>query len=163
MLRPKLVFTTQESKTTKFERKNRLFFSEGMDLSNHRCNFWLQKLIIASEIKISGKGYLGELESLRLWIFQWNKNTHSKGKTRIILNEESFRRKNNEKRFTSIATSFFMLEISPALAQQISLTADEQVELHQNEQKLVAIGNAEAQKGDTKINAEKMTANYTRF
>ncbi|MFV0627521.1 MAG: LptA/OstA family protein [Alphaproteobacteria bacterium] len=45
---------------------------------------------------------------------------------------------------------------------QIKLTADDRVELHQNDQKIVAIGNAEAQKGDTKINAEKMTGSYIK-
>lgn len=47
-----------------------------------------------------------------------------------------------------------------AQAEEIHLTADERVEWHQNEQKMVAIGNAVASKKDMNIKADKMTAFY---
>jgi len=49
---------------------------------------------------------------------------------------------------------------SPARAENIHLTADDKVEWHQNEQKMVAIGNAVATKKDMNIRADKMTAFY---
>lgn len=53
------------------------------------------------------------------------------------------------------------LLLSPAVrAEDIHLTADEKVEWHQNEQILVAIGNAVATKQDMNIRADKMTAYY---
>lgn len=47
-----------------------------------------------------------------------------------------------------------------ARAEEINLTADERVEWHQNEQKMIAIGNAVATKKDMNIRADKMTAFY---
>ncbi len=47
-----------------------------------------------------------------------------------------------------------------AVAQDIKLTADEQIEYHQQEQKLVAVGNARASKGDMSINAHRLTGYY---
>lgn len=48
-----------------------------------------------------------------------------------------------------------------AQAEDINLVADERVEWHQTEQKMVAIGNAIATKKDLNIRADKMTAFYT--
>lgn len=45
-------------------------------------------------------------------------------------------------------------------ANDVNVTADERVEWHQKEQKIVAIGNAVATKEDMNINADKMTAYY---
>lgn len=47
-----------------------------------------------------------------------------------------------------------------AQAEDINLVADERVELYQNEQKMVAIGNAVASKKDLSIRADKMTGYY---
>lgn len=47
-----------------------------------------------------------------------------------------------------------------ARAEDINLTADEKVEWHQNEQKIVAVGNAVASKKDLSVRADKMTAFY---
>lgn len=49
-----------------------------------------------------------------------------------------------------------------AWAEDIRLTADKQVEWHQNEQKMVAIGNAVASKKDLNIRADNMTAFYAK-
>ena len=48
----------------------------------------------------------------------------------------------------------------PALAKDINLTADTQVEWHQKENKMVAIGNALVTKDNMSINANKITAHY---
>ena len=48
-----------------------------------------------------------------------------------------------------------------AKAEKINLTADEKVEWHQNEQKMVAVGNAVATKKDMNVRADKMTGYYT--
>lgn len=48
----------------------------------------------------------------------------------------------------------------PAWAEDIKLTADDQVEYHQQEQKLVAIGNAVASKGDMSIKANRLIGFY---
>lgn len=48
----------------------------------------------------------------------------------------------------------------PAHAEDIRLTADDKVEWHQNEQKMVAVGNAIATKKDMNIRADQMTAFY---
>lgn len=56
---------------------------------------------------------------------------------------------------------FFNLLVIPAAgAEDIHLTADEKVEWHQNEQMMVAVGNAVATKQDMNIRADKMTAYY---
>lgn len=47
-----------------------------------------------------------------------------------------------------------------ALAQDIDITADNQVEWHQKEQKMIAIGNAKASKKDMSINSNKLIAYY---
>lgn len=49
---------------------------------------------------------------------------------------------------------------SGAQAQEINLVADERVEWHQNEQKMVAVGNAIASKKDMSIRADTITALY---
>lgn len=48
-------------------------------------------------------------------------------------------------------------------AEDINLTADEKVEWHQNEQKMIAIGNAVASKQDLSIRADKMTGYYSNY
>lgn len=48
----------------------------------------------------------------------------------------------------------------PARAEKINLVADERVEWHQNEQKMVAIGNAVASKQDMSVRADTITAFY---
>ena len=53
-----------------------------------------------------------------------------------------------------------MLIAAPAAAEEVHLTADERVEWHQNEQKMVAVGNAVATKQDMNIRADRMTAFY---
>ncbi len=55
---------------------------------------------------------------------------------------------------------FNLLIFSTAKAEDIHLTADEKVEWHQNEQMLVAVGNAVATKQDMNIRADKMTGFY---
>lgn len=49
---------------------------------------------------------------------------------------------------------------SLAHADEINLVADEKVEWHQNEQKMVAVGNAVATKKDTSIRSDTITAYY---
>lgn len=49
---------------------------------------------------------------------------------------------------------------SLAQAEEINLVADEKVEWHQNEQKMVAVGNAVASKKDMSIRGDTMTAYY---
>lgn len=49
---------------------------------------------------------------------------------------------------------------STGQAEDINLTADEKVEWHQNDQKMIAIGNAIASKKDLSIRADKMTGYY---
>ena len=56
--------------------------------------------------------------------------------------------------FALVATTF------PAKAEKINLVADERVEWHQNEQKMVAVGNAVASKKDMSIRADTITAFY---
>ena len=55
--------------------------------------------------------------------------------------------------------AFILLSI-PARAEKINLIADEKVEWHQNEQKMVAVGNAVATKKDLTVKADKMTGFY---
>lgn len=60
---------------------------------------------------------------------------------------------------------FFILALTvlfafQAQAEEINLTADEKVEWHQNEQKMIAVGNAVATKKDMNIRADQMTAFY---
>lgn len=48
----------------------------------------------------------------------------------------------------------------PARAEKINLVADDRVEWHQNEQKMVAVGNAVASKQDMSVRADTITAFY---
>lgn len=50
----------------------------------------------------------------------------------------------------------------PVKADNINISADKTVEIHQNEQKLVATGNAVASKKDNTIYADEMTAYYIK-
>jgi lipopolysaccharide export system protein LptA len=61
------------------------------------------------------------------------------------------------KKLLSIA---IILLSSPALASDVNLTADTQVEWHQKENKMVAIGNAVVTRGGMNIRANKITAHY---
>ena len=57
-------------------------------------------------------------------------------------------------------TLLMIMLISPALAEDIKLNANDRVEYHQHEQKLVAIGNAVASKGNMSIKAHKLVGFY---
>lgn len=59
-----------------------------------------------------------------------------------------------------IIPALALLIAAPAAAEEVHLTADERVEWHQNEQKMVAVGNAVATKQDMNIRADRMTAFY---
>lgn len=50
----------------------------------------------------------------------------------------------------------------PVKAEEVNLVADERVEWHQNEQKMVAVGNAVASKKDMSIRADTITAFYEK-
>ncbi len=50
----------------------------------------------------------------------------------------------------------------PAFAEDIDITADKQVEWHQNEQRMVAVGNAVASKKDMSIKADTLSADYAK-
>ena len=54
----------------------------------------------------------------------------------------------------------FILDISVAAAGDITLNADNRVEYHQKEQKLVAVGNAVASKDDLSIKAQTIIGYY---
>ncbi len=60
-----------------------------------------------------------------------------------------------------ILLSLFLLQTSPAQSGDLEVFADKQVEIHQNEKKLVAVGNAIAQKDGNTIKADTLTAFYT--
>lgn len=60
----------------------------------------------------------------------------------------------------SIPFVLMVMLISPALAEDIKLNADNRVEYHQHEQKLVAIGNAVASKGNMSIKAHRLVGFY---
>lgn len=59
-----------------------------------------------------------------------------------------------------LALGFCLWIAFPAQAGNIMLNADEKVEYHQNEQKLVAVGNAVASKDDMSIRADKLVGYY---
>ncbi len=50
----------------------------------------------------------------------------------------------------------------PAWGEDVNIYADDKVEVHQNEQKIIAVGNAVANKKDNTIYADEMTAYYTK-
>ena len=58
--------------------------------------------------------------------------------------------------------SLYLLFSAPAFGTDINIYADKQVEVHQNEQKLVAIGNAVASKDDNTIHADELSAGYEK-
>ena len=58
--------------------------------------------------------------------------------------------------------SLYLLFSAPAFGTDINIYADKQVEVHQNEQKLVAIGNAVASKDDNTIHADELSAFYEK-
>ena len=62
-------------------------------------------------------------------------------------------------RLLVIFACFF--SIGQANAEDIKLNADQRVEYHQNEQKLVAVGNAVASKGSMSIKADKLVGYYS--
>ena len=55
-----------------------------------------------------------------------------------------------------------LLSLSAAQAENMELTADNRVEWHQKEQKIVAIGNAVATRQDLRVRADKMSADYKK-
>ena len=59
-----------------------------------------------------------------------------------------------------IFTLLLMLSATTAKAEKINLVADDRVEWHQSEQKMVAVGNAVASKKDMSIRADTITAYY---
>ena len=64
------------------------------------------------------------------------------------------------KNATVLLLSLLLLSTTPAQSQDLEVFADKQVELHQNEKKLVAVGNAVAKKDGNTINADTLTAFY---
>lgn len=61
---------------------------------------------------------------------------------------------------TLLITALSLLYSLQVQATDVNITADERVEWHQNEQKIIALGNAVATKEDMNIKADKMTAYY---
>ena len=61
-----------------------------------------------------------------------------------------------------IAFFTIVLNLSAAQAEDMELTADNRVEWHQKEQKIVAIGNAVATRQDLRVRADKMSADYKK-
>ena len=59
-----------------------------------------------------------------------------------------------------VSALFLISYICPAQAEKINLVADDRVEWHQTEQKMVAVGNAIASKKDMSIRADTITAFY---
>ena len=64
------------------------------------------------------------------------------------------------KKYLLILTLLF--QALPAMADTIEIDADKKLEWYRNEQKLVAVGNAVAQKSGTILKGEKITAFYER-
>lgn len=64
------------------------------------------------------------------------------------------------KLFITILSSLFFT--FSAHAEDIKITADQKVEWHQNEQKMIAVGNAVASKKDLKIRGHELTAYYIK-
>lgn len=62
--------------------------------------------------------------------------------------------------YIAFITAF--LSISSAQAEDMELTADNRVEWHQKEQKIVAIGNAVATRKDLRVRADSMSADYKK-
>lgn len=60
-----------------------------------------------------------------------------------------------------LTLGFCLLAAFPTQAGNITLNADDKVEYHQKEQKLVAVGNAVASKDDMSIKADKLVGYYT--
>ncbi len=89
----KVGFYNQETKQLNLKERIDFFFSEGMDLSTTDATFDFKKDYSFGNQKIKGKGYLGEIESQGFEYFNETKTLILKGKTRIILNEESFKEK----------------------------------------------------------------------
>lgn len=65
------------------------------------------------------------------------------------------------KKTAAILLSIFLLHSSLAQSGDLEVFADKQVEIHQNEKKLVATGNAVAKKDGNTIKADTLTAFYT--
>ena len=61
-----------------------------------------------------------------------------------------------------IAFFTIVLNLSAAKAEDMELTADNRVEWHQKEQKIVAIGNAVASRKDLRVRADQMSADYKK-
>lgn len=58
--------------------------------------------------------------------------------------------------------SLFLISSLSARAENINIDADQKVEVHQNEQKIIAVGNAVVNKKDNTIYADEMTAFYQK-
>ncbi len=62
----------------------------------------------------------------------------------------------------SVLTFIALLYPTIAHSEDMNLTADNRVEWHHKEQKVVAIGNAVATRGDMQVRADKMSADYQK-
>lgn len=61
-----------------------------------------------------------------------------------------------------LGLTLFSLLPAPAMAENVNIYADKKVEVRQNEQKIVAVGNAVASKQDNTVYADEMSADYTK-
>ena len=61
-----------------------------------------------------------------------------------------------------ILTFIFLLTPYFAHSEDMNLTADNRVEWHHKDQKVIAIGNAIATRGDMQVKADKMSADYKK-
>ncbi len=89
----KVGFYNQETKQLSLKEKIDFFFSEGMDLTTTDATFDFHNNRSFGNKRIKGRGYLGEIDSEGFEYFNETKTLILKGKTRIILNEESFKEK----------------------------------------------------------------------
>ena len=64
------------------------------------------------------------------------------------------------KKYLLILTLLF--QALPAMADTIEIDADKKIEWYRNEQKMVAVGNAVAKKGETILKGQTITAFYER-
>ncbi|MDD4555760.1 MAG: LPS export ABC transporter periplasmic protein LptC [Alphaproteobacteria bacterium] len=87
-------FFNQATNQLDFKEKIYLFFSDGMNIETSKATADFKKSLTYGNEKITGNGYLGEIDAEKGFEYQSNKKVLIlKGKTRIQLDENSFKGK----------------------------------------------------------------------
>lgn len=132
----KVGYYNQTANLLDLEGNIKAFFSEGMTMETEKITYDFNKYMGYGKTPVKGYGVYGDIKAQGLEFFTKDKLIIFKGKSNIKIND----RKSKTKKV------------------MLTVDATKQIELHQSENKVVAIGNVITKNDKNTIYADKMTS-----